>query len=611
MVDALRRSCKNNIHMSAKILGTPSIRMLTGMCLFVVRPARLAFGTMLKDVKTQSGCVRWWAAMANKEWIQELLDDVNSLCSEDNIRLARYSTAEHDVDTNVGELCARYHLDFVISTLGCRLVTLTSFSFTLPNYFGALLSEKPMAVDECLRNLAAWWDKLQELEAAGKGNPFFCKFAQGCVWPMLSWCREVLVILSEYDFKEVPEWLALQYLLPWARGFHGTSLSEDGFQLLRRSEGVAETRRLGRTKRWAILANSSLLQDYDRSPPPITLVVRQAAGASQGFPKKMFEAASCKTSLSKEELNEVVSGRATPSPESFAELHCAWMAALQVQHITDLQKAWLSAMMQKGTIVKNSSKIGVLLVHVTSWGVFVWKLTIKQVGANHCFQLMAKEDSWLFVPVTDCDGWRVVAVETMTPRCALELGLWHADGSHPGMWFAAQGVPEPLVKYAAKLGFPGMSLPLLQKLLAVTKQTFATGKRPRSETDVLKALLAFHLPGLTTAEVAIVLERRSGKMHEAAPLPSQLLQGAHMKMAKDVLDDDEADDIEQDVEKLKAKVQRATARSGASSSAPGAGAVAKAPAQQPAPAEAQVSASSSSSGAPRPSPLVRGGFSVY
>ena len=72
-------------------------------------------------------------------------------------------------------------------------------------------------------------------EHAPRGK--FCKdVLEEVWWPTVTWNRELLVSLAEYNFEEVPEWIIDQFLLPWARGPIGTTVSEEGFQRLRREE---------------------------------------------------------------------------------------------------------------------------------------------------------------------------------------------------------------------------------------------------------------------------------------------------------------------------------------------------------------------------------------
>lgn len=279
------------------------------------------------------------------------------------------------------------------------------------------------------------------------------------------------MILSEYKFTEVPAWVRDAYLLPWARGFHGTNIAEDAFQLLRRSEAAAETGRLGRLQRWCRLGHSSLLQEYDRPPPPITTAVRQAAPSSQWFPRRLFQASACATSLTEGEVKQILHGARTPSPESFSELHFAWLAALQVGSIVDLQRAWLSLLANKGNVLKHPSLGGGLVLHTTHWGFLLWQLRIQKVAGKLYYTLKGVRDAWAFVTLTDYSGWVAGRPDVLTPRQAVVLGLGGRDGCAAGLWLTINTTPEALVKFSARHAFAGLQMPQLQKLLTMPGQT--------------------------------------------------------------------------------------------------------------------------------------------
>lgn len=446
-VDDLRRSCEINMHMSAKILGTVSIRMLVGMSLSMVHLARESFGRMLAGAKTQQGCVSWWASMANGEWVAELA----GLGSPENLQLARYSTTPDEADTPDDELVARYHFELMVSILGCRLVTLTLFTGTLSDFFGALLHSDGEVVRSCLMALSRWWSKLQELEAAAKGNTFFKKFAEQLAWPLQSWCRELLVVLSEHKFNQVPAWVRDAYLLPWARGFHGANITEDAFQLLRRSEAVAETGRLGRLQRWCRLGHSELLQDYDRPPPPMTSSTRQALPSSTFFSKRLFQASACATTLTEGEVKQILRGARTPSPESFSELHFAWLAALQV-----------ASNVEQGAHLE-TPLLGRRLGLAGDWGFLLWQLRLQKVsGKLYC----SLNGGWGRLAVRLID--RFQRVGGRADRCTNSsaggcVGLGRRGRSRSGLVVHDQQPP-------GGLAFLGLQMPQLQKLLTMTGQ---------------------------------------------------------------------------------------------------------------------------------------------
>lgn len=124
---------------------------------------------------------------------------------------------------------------------------------------------------------------------------------------------------------------------------------------------------------------------------------------------------------------------------------------------------------------------------------------------------------------------------------------------------------------------------------------------------MLRALIDFFLPGASNDEVASIIELRHVKPSAAGVVPSQLLQGEDMKVARDVLDDDDADDVENEIErnktKLKENIAKVSSRAASSSEPGGSGAAPAAKATAP---PLRPSSSASSSSATRALPLTRG-----
>jgi hypothetical protein len=79
--------------------------------------------------------------------------------------------------------------------------------------------------------------------------------------------QALIVALSEYEFARLLAWLRDDALLPWARGMVGTTVTDEGFQRLRRRETAAENGKVSRASRWAHMLQGTLLEYYDRKPP--------------------------------------------------------------------------------------------------------------------------------------------------------------------------------------------------------------------------------------------------------------------------------------------------------------------------------------------------------
>lgn len=98
--------------------------------------------------------------------------------------------------------------------------------------------------------------------------------------------RAGFVSLDEAEVRSIPidTKIALQRL--FSRVLM-TKLVEDSFRFLRRQPPQNERGSIARRMRWSALATSGILQEIDRSPPPISEAARHAQ--AQHLPKSTFE----------------------------------------------------------------------------------------------------------------------------------------------------------------------------------------------------------------------------------------------------------------------------------------------------------------------------------
>ncbi len=71
---------------------------------------------------------------------------------------------------------------------------------------------------------------------------------------------------------------------------------------------------------------------------------------------------------------------------------------------------------------------------------------------------------------------------------------------------------EPIVKAAARIAFPGMTVPMLQRLVSLEEVTYA-GARPERERELLALLIRHFFPKMPEAKVQEIIDTRARKAH--------------------------------------------------------------------------------------------------
>ena len=140
--------------------------------------------------------------------------------------------------------------------------------------------------------------------------------------------------------------------------------------------------------RYHVASYSSLLKDYDRNPVHITEAAKSAS-TKKPPPKKCFENKDVSECSMIEELPTLGDGSyASPSPQSWKLVGLAW-ACVDILNgdLALLKKVWLSLLCPTGCITQDRDFVGDsggLVFGATAYGVLVWRLDRRKVGASSC-----------------------------------------------------------------------------------------------------------------------------------------------------------------------------------------------------------------------------------
>ena len=136
-----------------------------------------------------------------------------------------------------------------------------SHKFLLPYAFVGLVSDDPSAVQESLQHAQKCWEVLLELEKTALTDPDCLALCQSLPLWRDHFSREVLVMLRERRFLQVPPFLRSQ-LQAWASTFGGTLIIENCFKEMRAAQKKHMSNQLPPESAWHLAFHSDLLSQY-------------------------------------------------------------------------------------------------------------------------------------------------------------------------------------------------------------------------------------------------------------------------------------------------------------------------------------------------------------
>jgi hypothetical protein len=145
--------------------------------------------------------------------------------------------------------------------------------------------------------------------------------------------------------------------------------------------------------------------------------------------------------------------------------------------------------------------------------------------------------------ITDVAPWRVSRPTIASP---LEIGAHFPAEALPLGLALMHKSSEPLLQYAASVGFSSLTLPILQKLVTLEKVSLL-GKRPTTVQCSVMLLLRYIFPNRAGQELVEFPKRRD--LPDKPVVETTLAEGENSKLAADYV---EPEDLA-DVLKIKAK----------------------------------------------------------
>jgi len=510
-VERMRKDAKNTLHFTARTMSNRFVLRSVCVCLEAMEPVHTQFNLDLTRTKTQQGVQSWHFDLACGHGHSVLTSIAAKLKSPAVMHACLFESQEVGEELAADEdLVASKLLKLCALQLSSRLVHTMMYSHSLPGKFVALASNDATVRAECLQWLSSLWSAYTAVEEEAKSNMAARSYLQALLWPELTYCLELLVSLSEVDFKHVPPDVH-QQVLELSRAPPGTKLVEDGFNIMRDGEGSNKKGQLGRKARFQAVYHAGLVEAFDRQPPRVTAAAK--ASAASTLDADVFSCSLNSFSFGRDTLMEWGRNGVTFSPAAFSLVPLATICLMQCHGEWGLlANSWLSLLVGTHCILHNvARKRSFFTLQVSPHGVLAWAVTICKYGGQHFYQLKTQGTPvWELLVVTDPSDWRACRVKAMPP-CRLATLAKGAPGSERpvGLPLAILGSLQPLVKFSARAAFPNLQVAHLQKLCKAhgLKQS---SRLPQTEKACLGLLLEALLPSASAEERQAIMARRCG-----------------------------------------------------------------------------------------------------
>ena len=495
-VDRVRKDCKHTLHFTARTMS--NMYVLRSVCVPCSHgTSTTQFNLDLTRTKTQMGVQSWnidtvagGDQTVETSIASKLIDPAVMMdCLFELHPVPEALAADGDwVASKLLRLCcpdlfqAAAHLHVCISIV--------------PGKFHMLASPEKSVQEQGLSWLSSLWSAFIAMEGVAQSNHGCKSHLESMLWPGLTYCMEILVSLFEVGFKQVPPDV-FAIVSAQSRAHPGTKLLEDGFNVMRGSEGGNRKGQLGRKARHQAVVQGGLVQAFGRVQPTATASSRELA---EGSMSHLFRPPNSEFPLGIEHLKEWGSGGTTMSPARFSQTPLATMSMLQCAgDWSKLSLAWQSLFAcSHGMPYDLEKKQSYYVMQVAVYGLLVWRLLLTRHAGNILMHFGSKASGvqplWDFIVIADTDRWRARKCKALPPcRVAGILAGEPQDAIPPGLALVPLGPLAPLLKLFANGGFPYVNVPHLQKLCKGRGLRMGT-RLPHTERACMGLLLKDILP---------------------------------------------------------------------------------------------------------------------
>eukprot|EP00971_Amphidinium_carterae_P351743 6492260-Amphidinium_carterae.3 len=431
----------------------------------------------------------------------------------------------------------------------CGQLAVTNFGFQSPPMcFMPLISDVEGRQASTLAGLRQTWESLEKLELEAHDNEQIHTWLQHLVFVREVWVRELLILLWEKDWLEVPEIVALQ-LKAFGSSFLSSLIVEEGFNEIRRVSSLHRGQKCEPSGAWHVFATGQVLKEHGREG---LVVSTQAESAAATHTSALHHPGDKDCSIPQQALEDLTAEKpstvwAHPSPHNYRISALAWL--LLERSGGDWQQiegAWKSLLLSPGMLFfERGIRTVKLVLHASQYGF----ISVAVQGLK---------DRVIKFPV-DCKKHITFDFVRSVHSLRVTYLKLHAPGSEGGTTGAMQMTVSKdhssLLKFAAKSGFKTLTLSRLKQLALVEKVSVPGSGERVSEKDCLSSLLK-HVHGEAYTEEVFANAWAARKGKEVDPvLASDLFQSVDKE---DIFDPDNFEDAEMAFEwdQLHANMQR-------------------------------------------------------
>ena len=371
-----RESAQNTMDLAAQILSNEKQCRVVDGIRHVIHWFHHSFGLAITKATTKKGTLELFTEFAqghvNTQFMHSALLSLS--CGGESFRRIGFADRSSSLgpaalagDTEVAGKMMR----FVVAFVGLRLANHLQYMASLPGALVLLVHPLASVRRSCLAALKSLWERLLVAEELALGSSFIEAFLKNLCWPQFCWIREVLVLLAEWSFEQVPIEVEVGVRSLFT-GLLSTNIVELANNLLRKKETSNRRHALARLQRYHQLITSPLLKEHDRHAPPQTEASKRSR--AKHLPRAVFDCDVTDFSLGMDTLAHMSADTSFSSPNA-----ASWRAisfAMEAWRALDgdwarLRTCWLSLLLAPGTgLVKTSDYKHVLMtMHVTRWGI--------------------------------------------------------------------------------------------------------------------------------------------------------------------------------------------------------------------------------------------------
>ena len=218
-VDALRATCKDAKHPTAKIMSNPITFRIVQITVCVCQAVRDQHAVHTEMMHTKRGSFEFSTSMARGSYEKVLSDTCGFFSSRPCLLQCGFEVpppqdkaVANDFDWDAfphkdDNGMAKLMLTLILQILCFRGITSMTYTRGLAKVFFGRVDPTPGIKAATLKYLQSVWEALEWAEGIMHMDSAVVSFLDKLIWPRSDWIRSVLTVLSEYGFKFVPKWL--------------------------------------------------------------------------------------------------------------------------------------------------------------------------------------------------------------------------------------------------------------------------------------------------------------------------------------------------------------------------------------------------------------------